>query len=212
MKVLVAGATGRVAGFLMADLLAAGHEVTAGARHPERIEAQPGLTTVAMDLTASEADLAALLEGHDAIYFTAGSRGKDLLQVDAYGAVALMKAAKGAGVKRFIMLSSLLSLTPERWTDPKVASLRNYLTAKYFADDWLIHRSGLDYTIVQPGTLEEAEVGDGLVTFDVQGFSRNSIPNVAAVLAGLLTADNTVGKVIAMGDGDQTVAQALKEV
>ena len=212
MKVFVAGATGRVASFLLADLLAAGHEVTAGARQPERIQPQPGLTAVAMDLTASEVDLAALLAAHDAVYFTAGSRGKDLLQVDAYGAVALMKAAKLAGIKRFIMLSSLLSLAPERWSDPTVASLRNYLTAKYFADDWLIHRSGLDYTILQPGALEEAEGATGLVTFDVQGFSRNSIPNVAAVLAGVLTADNTIGKVITMGDGDQTISQALAEV
>lgn len=60
------------------------------------------------------ADLAALIAGSDAVIFTAGSRGKDLLQTDAYGAVKLMQAAKQAGINRFVMLSALFSLTPEK--------------------------------------------------------------------------------------------------
>ena len=47
-----------------------------------------------MDLHSSVDDLAKLMKGRDAVYFTAGSRGKDLLQTDAYGAVKTMQAAK----------------------------------------------------------------------------------------------------------------------
>ncbi len=212
MKVFVAGATGRVAQLLIENLLAEGHQVVAGARQVERLPHKEGLTAVTMDLTSSISDLSDLLHGVDAIYFTAGSRGKDLLAVDAFGAVALMQAAQAVGVNRFIMLSSLFSLTPESWQNPELSSLRDYLIAKYFADDWLLHRSGLDYTILQPGILEEAKEGTGLVSFQVESFSHNSIPNVAAVLTELLTADNTIGKVISMGDGDQPIAQAVKEV
>lgn len=39
------------------------------------------------------------MKGSDAVYFTAGSRGKDLLQTDAYGAVKTMQAAKKLGIE-----------------------------------------------------------------------------------------------------------------
>lgn len=45
---------------------------------------------MAMDLRDSVENLAELVQGVDAIYFTAGSRGRDLLQIDAFGAVKLM--------------------------------------------------------------------------------------------------------------------------
>ncbi|KXT76807.1 NAD(P)H-binding protein [Streptococcus sp. DD12] len=212
MKVFVAGATGRVAQVLIEDLLSQGHQVVAGTRQVNRLPHKEGLIAVTLELTSPIPELTKLLQGVDAVYFTAGSRGKELLAVDAFGAVALMQAAQLAGVKRFIMLSSLFSLTPEAWQNPKLSSLRDYLMAKYFADDWLMHRSGLDYTILQAGALEEAQEATGLVSFQVEQFSRNSIPNVAAVLAAVLTADNTIGKVIAMGDGEKPLIQAVKEV
>lgn len=45
------------------------------------------------------------MKGSDAVYFTAGSRGKDLLQTDAFGAVKTMQAAKKLSIERYIMLS-----------------------------------------------------------------------------------------------------------
>ena len=47
------------------------------------------------------------IKGADAIYFTTGSGAKDLLQVDAFGAVKLMQAAEKDSIKRFVMLSAL---------------------------------------------------------------------------------------------------------
>lgn len=47
------------------------------------------------------------IKGADAIYFTAGSGAKDLLQVDAFGAVKLMQAAEKDSIMRFVMLSAL---------------------------------------------------------------------------------------------------------
>ena len=37
MKIFIAGATGRVGTLLTHDLLEDGHEIIAGARHPERV-------------------------------------------------------------------------------------------------------------------------------------------------------------------------------
>ena len=85
MKIFVVGATGRVASELVKDLVAKGHQVTAAARHPENVllKDSPQVTAVKLDLHASKEELAALIGQQDAIYFTAGSRGKDLLQTDA---------------------------------------------------------------------------------------------------------------------------------
>lgn len=59
-----------------------------------------------MDLHSSVDDLAKLMKGRDAVYFTAGSRG--MLQTDAYGAVKTMQAAKKLGIERYILVQSLL--------------------------------------------------------------------------------------------------------
>ncbi|WP_407657285.1 NAD(P)H-binding protein [Lactobacillus porci] len=92
----------------------------------------------------------------DGVYFLAGSRGKDLLQTDAFGAVKLIQAAELAGVKRYIQLSSIFAADPDKWQGKaEFASLTDYYIAKYFADEWLISNSMLDYTILAPATLEE---------------------------------------------------------
>ena len=194
MKIFIAGATGRVATKLIDDLLADGHQIVAGSRHPEQQAKKDGVTPVKLDLHASVAALAKLVEGSQAIYFTAGSRGKDLLQTDAFGAVKLAKAAEQDGIKRFIMLSSLFALEPEKWED-------NYLVAQ----------SQLNYTILQPSVLKET-AGQGTITIDDGQDGENSIEDVAETLAEILEHDNTVGKVIKMRAGTTPIATALSRV
>lgn len=215
MKIFIAGASGRVASELVRILAAEGHEVTAGVRSIEKAPKVAGVRAVEFDLHASKNDLAGQIKGMDAVYFTAGSRGKDLLQTDAFGAVSLMQAAEQAGVSRFIMLSAIFADRPELWEQHGLNSIRNYQIAKYFADHWLMNNTNLDYTIVQPSLLEEAEEGSGKVTFnpDVQQKAApNTIPNVAAVLAGVLEAKNTYRKLFWMYDGETPIAEAIAEL
>lgn len=119
MKILIAGATGRVGTLLTHNLLQDGHEIIAGARHPERVENNDRITPVKFDLHESVAEMTEAIKGAEAIYFTAGSGAKDLLQVDAFGAVKLMQADKKDGIKRFVMLSALFSLEPTKWRTVK---------------------------------------------------------------------------------------------
>ena len=107
MKIFIAGATSRVGTLLTTDLLQDGYEIIAGARHPERVEKNDRVTLVKFDLHESVAEMAEAIKGADAIYFTAGSGAKDLLQVDAFGAVKLMQAAEKDSIMRFVMLSAL---------------------------------------------------------------------------------------------------------
>lgn len=211
-KVFIAGGSGRVATDLIKDLVADGHEVIAGARHPEKIVELAGVTPVALDLHGDVAKIASLMAGTDAVYFVAGSRGRDLLQTDAMGAVKTMQAAERAGIKRYIMLSSMYALQPEKWADyPALAAITDYNIAKFFADNYLVHDTDLDYTIVQPATLTE-EAATGKVTFGEGDDTTNPIPDVARVLATVLANDNTISKVILMRSGDTPIAAAVKEV
>ena len=211
-KVFVAGGSGRVATDLIKDLVADGHQVIAGARHPEKIVQLAGVTPVTLDLHGDVAKIASLMAGADAVYFVAGSRGKDLLQTDAMGAVKTMQAAERAGIKRYIMLSSMYALQPEKWADyPALAAITDYNIAKFFADNYLIHNTDLDYTIVQPATLTE-EAATDKVTFGEGDDTTNPIPDVAQVLATVLANDNTIGKVIMMRSGDTPIDTAVKEV
>ncbi|SEI53963.1 SDR family oxidoreductase [Streptococcus equinus] len=202
MKIFVAGSTGRVATELLKKLSAKNYQVIAGARRPEAVVELPNVTPQKMDLHASEDELGALLKGVDAIIFTAGSRGKDLLQTDAYGAVKLMQAAKKVGVTRFVMLSALFSLTPEKWSE----NLKDYYVAKFFADNYLINQSDLDYTIIQPGGLLE-EAGQGCVELGDKGFTVISIEDTASVLAEVVDKSSTVKRVIAINPGSTAISQ-----
>lgn len=204
MTIFLAGATGRVATELLKLLSQDGQDVRAGARRPEAVVDLPHVTSIAMDLNESVDELAELVSGSQAIIFAAGSRGKDLLQTDAYGAVKLMQAAEKVGVKRFIMLSALYSLIPEKWP----TSLKEYYIAKYFADNYLMSQTQLDYTILQPGALVEEEA-IGRFSLTSTGTSSIAIPDVAAALAYLIDSPQTIGKVIEIHPGEEKLEEIL---
>ncbi|HFU3940682.1 TPA: NAD(P)H-binding protein [Streptococcus suis] len=212
MKVFIAGATGRVAEETIKNLVQLGHQVTAGARQPECVIALDKVNPVKLDLHADIKELAELVKDHDAVYFLAGSRGKDLLQTDAFGVVKLMQAAEASQVKRFVLLSSIFATEPEKWSDPNLVNITDYNIAKFFADQWLIHNTTLDYTIVQPGNLVEAETGSGLIELNVKQSQPNTIPNVAEVLATVLDKKNTYAQIIQMSDGETPISQAVSSI
>lgn len=213
MQVLVAGATGRVGKAVIKRLVDEGYDVIAAARRENAVEVvDPEHVTVQhLDFH----DLLAKIEdeiGHpDAVIFVAGSRGKDLLQTDLNGAVKLMKAAEANGVKRYVQLSSAFALDQDKWAEiPSLASIIDYDIAKYFSDEWLIHNTNLDYTIIQPGNLME-KPATGKTSFTPEG-GENSIDDVAQVLVDSLKYDNTIHQVIIMHDGDTPIDEALSKV
>ena len=211
-KVFVAGGSGRVATDLIKDLVTAGNDVVAGARHPEKVIKLAGVTPVNLDLHSDVAKIATLMAGSDAVYFVAGSRGKDLLQTDAMGAVKTMLAAQRAGVKRYIMLSSMYALQPEKWADyPALASITDYNIAKFFADNYLIHNTVLDYAILQPTVMTD-KPGTGKITVDEGKFGYNPAEDVARTLADILKYQNTSRKIIKMREGDTPIDDALSRV
>lgn len=213
MNILVVGANGRVGSHLVNTLAKMGHSVFAGARKDSLSFTNPNIHFFELDLLA---DLQKIIQGFesiniDVIYFTAGSRGKNLLQVDAFGAVKVMQAAQAVGIRRFILLSSVFALQPERWGESFLQNITDYNIAKFFADHWLVHQSNLDFTILQPGALQE-NLGSGRIKTNVTEPLSNSIDNVVETLASILSAPNTIGQVITMADGDIPITEALNQV
>jgi uncharacterized protein YbjT (DUF2867 family) len=103
------------------------------------------IQTVLADL---EGDITSVFEHSiDKVVFAAGSGGTAVIEVDQEGAKKLIDAAKNANIKKFVMLSSIGADDPE-----KAPILKEYLKAKHNADEYL-KNSGLNYSIVRPGTL-----------------------------------------------------------
>jgi len=211
VKIFIAGASGRIGTKLTRDLLNDGHEVIGGARNTDKVVKDNYVTPVKFDLHESVEQMAQMIGKVDAIYFTAGSGAKDLLQTDAFGAVKLMQDAAKNGVKRFIMLSALFSLEPNRWRTVKgLDGLTDYNIAKFFADNYLLH-TDLDYTILQPTVMTD-KPGTGKITVDDGEFGHNPADDVARTLADILKYQNTKCRIIKMREGETPIDEALNQI
>ncbi|MFS0891506.1 SDR family oxidoreductase [Peribacillus frigoritolerans] len=211
MNVLVVGANGRVGSHLVDKLVEKGHFVYAGTRRDNLTSNTSNVCHVHIDLLASPESIAENMYDAEAIFFVAGSRGKDLLKIDLNGAVNVMRAAESKKIRRFIMLSSVFSLEPDKWDQAFLKDLTNYNIAKHFADHWLINNTKLAYTILQPGALKE-ESGSGNIDVNIDHPGENAIENVVDTLVQSLQDPNTIGKVITMSDGKTPIADALRDL
>ena len=166
-----------------------------------------GGTPVVADL---EGDVAHTAEGCDAIVFTAGggpgSGAAKKETVDRQGAVKLIEAAKEYGARRYVMVSSMGANDPASGPE----AMQPYLFAKARADEAL-RESGLDYTIVRPGSLTN-EPGTGRVAAAPSLGRRGQIPreDVARALVVTLETENTVGKTFELLSGETPIEEALK--
>jgi uncharacterized protein YbjT (DUF2867 family) len=197
MRIVIAGGHGQIARRLSRLLHARGDipvAVVRNADHVADVEAD-GAQAVLLDLEAADpADLAVHLTDADAVVFAAGagpgsgSARKDT--VDRGAAVLLADAAERAGVRRYLLVSSIgAGAEPPAGTDPVFA---DYLRAKTAAEDDLRPRD-LDWTILRPGGLTDdagtghvrlgADVPHGRVTRD------GPVPVAAAVAAATERAD-----------------------
>jgi nucleoside-diphosphate-sugar epimerase len=213
MKILIVGASGRVGTILARQLLTLGHEVTGTSRHNKPLFDHPDYKQLNLDITQELAQIAAIIpDNFEAVYCVAGS-GTDagLLQTDLHGAIKIMRAAESKGTERFIHLSFGFSLEPAKWKEEGLEELTDYGIAKYYADQWLINNTKLNYTLMQPCWLTETP-GSGKITVNIQHHRSNSIENVANTLVAVLNNPKTFRKVISMHDGDTPIEEAINSL
>lgn len=143
----------------------------------------------------------------DRVIFAAGSGGKDVIGVDQDGAKKMIDASKKANVKKFVMLSSMGADNPE-----EAEKLQDYLKAKHNADEYL-KTSGLEYSIVRPGTLtDEEQMAKIELAPKLNKRGEISRADVAQTLVQSLedkTASNATFEII---KGEQSITEALAQV
>jgi uncharacterized protein YbjT (DUF2867 family) len=211
MLVAIAGGHGQIALRLTRLLTERGDDVRSLIRNPDHADdvRAAGGDPVVCDLErADDAAAAEAIAGADAVVFAAGAGPGSGPQrkgtMDLGGAVKLIAAAKAAGVRRYVMVSSI-NADPNH---PGDDTFSVYLRAKGEADAELT-ASGLDYTIVRPGRLTN-DAGTGRVkTGDDVGSGEISRDDVAAVLAAVLHEPDTAGRTFELISGDTPVDQAL---
>jgi len=205
MDVVVAGGHGQIGLRLLRLLARGGHSARGLVRNPDHVPdiAEVGAEAVVCDMEALE-DLSGCCTGADAIVFAAGagpgSGAERKRTVDLGAAVKLMDA----GVRRYIMVSAISAGRPGEWSEP----MRPYYEAKAEADRRL-EESGLDYTIVRPGSLTD-DPGTGRVTVGTE-LPYGDVPrdDVAAVLLAVLVTPASIGKTFELVSGDTPVEDAV---
>ncbi|WP_271392834.1 SDR family oxidoreductase [Aequorivita sinensis] len=206
-KVLVAGANGTTGKKIISILKQSDkYEPFAMVRNKEQVEhfKKDNVKTILADL---EQDVSGTTKGVDRVIFAAGSGGKNVKGVDQEGAKKLMDASKKDGVKKFVMLSSMGA------DNPKVSSeLKDYLKAKQNADQHLVN-SGLEYSIVRPGALNN-EVGKGKIVLGNKLNQQGEISrqDVAETLIGSLESSVARNKTFEILQGDTQIKSALEKI
>ncbi|GAA4430110.1 SDR family oxidoreductase [Georgenia halophila] len=213
MRIVIAGGHGKIARHLTRQLTGRGDSVTGLIRNPDQAAdlRDDGAEPVVLDLEhAGAEEVAAVLAGADAVVFAAGAgpgSGTARKQtVDRGAAVLLADAAEAAGVRRYLMVSSMGAATGGAGIEDEVFAA--YQDAKKAADDELMARN-LDWTVIRPGGLTD-EPGTGLVRMALQT-GRGQIPreDVATVLRVALDDPGTAGVVTEVISGNEPIADAL---
>ncbi|POH60903.1 NAD-dependent dehydratase [Cryobacterium zongtaii] len=227
MRIVIAGAHGKIARSLTRELTLDGHTVIGLIRNAEQKEdlLLDGAQPVVLDLENSSVDaVAEVMADADAAVFAAGAGAASgdarKNSVDLGASVLLADAAESAGVRRFVQISSTgADLVRDGATPDSVpADFVAYLQAKLGAEEDLAGRD-LDWTIVRPGTLTDHDP-IGSVRLErtgpdesgtVQPETQGSVPraDVAAVLAELLRTGAGSHTVLHLISGPTPVAKAV---
>jgi uncharacterized protein YbjT (DUF2867 family) len=217
VRTVIAGAHGKIGLRLAALLAGRGDVVTGVVRNPDHgadLETA-GANPVVLDLEATTVpELAEQVRGADAVVFAAGAgpgsgaARKDT--VDRAAAVLLADAARAAGVRRYLLVSSTgVDGPPAPGTDEVWAA---YLRAKKAAED-AIRGTDLDWTILRPGRLTD-DPGTGRVRLAPPPVEYGAVTrdDTAAVLVALLDAPGSAGRVLELREGPDDVLAAVGRV
>lgn len=165
--VFVAGATGASGQRIVSELKKKeGVTVIAGVRNVQKAE-KLALNTITrqIDVTSVPEVTAKALEGADAVVCATGfvpgnpfQMGKAAHAVDNVGTKNLIEAAKLAGVKRFVLISSILTngraIGQEKSAGFVITNAFGGVLDEKLEAEQHLRASGLDYTIIRPGGLK----------------------------------------------------------
>ncbi|WP_315791668.1 SDR family oxidoreductase [Fischerella sp. JS2] len=144
----------------------------------------------------------------DAVITTIGGLAKDNSRADYIGNKNLIDVAVKAGVKRFILVTSIGSGNSVVALSPQILeALQPVLIDKEKAEQHLIV-SGLNYTIIRPGGLQsEAATGNGVLTEDPHIAGMINRADVAQLVCCCLNSNAANNKVLSAIDANMLFGQ-----
>jgi uncharacterized protein YbjT (DUF2867 family) len=209
MVVTVLGASGRTGRLVVRSLVRQGHSVRAGVRNGRRGDAVAGLgaTPVVADLTAGQDELVDAFAGSDVVINAAGAADPDpaaVALIDRDGAIAGIRAAERAAVRRYVQLSAQFADAPDQGD----RLVRSILYAKQISDN-VLRRSSLMWTVVRAAALTD-EPATGRVSV-ASHLDAGRVPrlDVAAVITACLTEPRTENRGFDVHTGPLPVPAAL---
>ncbi|MGC0423193.1 NAD(P)H-binding protein [Embleya sp. AB8] len=140
MTTLVTGARGSVARGVIARLVAAGHEVRIASSDPTELEPIAGVEAVRLSLREPD-NAAVALRDVDRVF----------LYAEAAGIADFVEAARAAGVRHLVVLSSASTAAADPANNP--------LAAGHYAVEVAVAESGIPYTILRPGAFARNTIG-----------------------------------------------------
>lgn len=195
---LVAGATGGTGRHVVEQALAAGYRVRALVRDEARARTLFGdrVQYVVGDVR-EPATLTPAVAVADYVISAIGSNSSGEPEntperIDYRGIEALALAAKQAGVKHFVLVSSMGVTNPDHLLNRILDGLMRWKLAGENA----LRASGVPYTIVRPGALKDSPGGEGLRV--MQGDPRDVVGQIARADVAAVTV-HALGRAEAMG-------------
>lgn len=217
MKLTIVAATGGIGSQVLAQALAAGHDVTAVVRNPRRLP--PQVPAVTADLADPDPDvLRSAVTGADAVLSGLGARSVAEAGIAARGTRALVAAMQAAGARRIVTVSAAPVGTvpsPARphppKHDPGDGPVMRYLLSPLikrairpvYADlalmEDILAGSGLDWTAIRPPRLTDKPLtGNYRIAYgqNLRGGLFASRADVAHLMLRVLTDDRATGQAI----------------
>jgi uncharacterized protein len=195
MKIVIIGATGFIGSRILSEAISRGHNVTAIARHTNKLVTNELIKARECDVMNSS-ELTPLLEGHEAVIcsYNPGWSDPEIYSHQKEGFASILKCVKKAGVKRLLVVGGAGSLD----VAPGVQFIDTPGFKKEFIDgasstreflDVLRKETDLDWTflcpsiIIEPGSrTERFHVKDDNLIFDENGISRISAEDYAVAM------------------------------
>ena len=162
MKLIIFGSTGGTGRELVRQALSQGHDVTAFARNPTKLELDhDDVTIVQGDVTEATAVRDAV-PGHDAVLCAIGAPALVRTTVRTEGTRNIVAAMKDAGVRRLVCQSSLgvgdsLAVPMPLYVKLVFPVVLRRAFADHEGQEQLIRQSELDWTIIRPTKMADGE-------------------------------------------------------
>jgi putative NADH-flavin reductase len=217
MKLTIFAATGGIGRQALEQAVAAGHDVTAVVRNPNKLAREVRVVTAdlaAPDPTALESSVA----GADAVLSGLGPRSMSEAGITSRGTRAIVHAMKATNVRRIVVVSAAPISTvpsPGRPKPPKrdpgegffmrnlLSPLIKTILRKHYADlalmEDILRDSGLDWTIVRPPRLTDKPLTGTYRTAYEQNLRRGvfiSRADVADLMLRVLGQPETIKQAI----------------